>query len=163
MNLPNKRRKSHFSNDNNGMIAVIQNLADTLIAIAPSTVAPTSYMDKIKVPLDEVAGDDRDLYAECLEFLAINTILGEVFLRLDQDMRLGWLRKKLSIAWVCQLCWSSLSILCLEINRWMRTCVMFDYLNNIWFMYVFKHDCIRIILVTSTISLQICYGRGMTT
>jgi hypothetical protein len=80
------------------MIVVIQNLADSLIATAPSTVAPMSYMNKIKVALDEVVGDDRDLYAEGLEYLAVNTILGEVFLRLDQDMRLGWLRRKLSIA-----------------------------------------------------------------
>ncbi|PIA51099.1 hypothetical protein AQUCO_01100135v1 [Aquilegia coerulea] len=79
------------------MIDVIQNLADSLVATAPTIVAPQSYMDQIKVALDLVVGDDRSLYADSLEFLALNTTLGEVFLRLDEDMRLGWLRRKLNI------------------------------------------------------------------
>ncbi|PIA42080.1 hypothetical protein AQUCO_02100144v1 [Aquilegia coerulea] len=97
--LPSKRKKSRFSHEsdyNKGMIDVIQNLADSLVATAPTIVAPQSYMDQIKVAL--VVGDDRDLYADSLEFLALNTTLGEVFLRLDEDMRLGWLRRKLTLA-----------------------------------------------------------------
>ncbi|PIA41151.1 hypothetical protein AQUCO_02300150v1 [Aquilegia coerulea] len=98
--LPSKRKKSRFSHEsdyNKGMIDVIQNLANSLVATAPTIVAPQSYMDQIKVALDLVVGDDRYLYADSLEFLALNTTLGEVFLRLDEDMRLGWLRRKLNI------------------------------------------------------------------
>ncbi|KAF5191212.1 hypothetical protein FRX31_019200 [Thalictrum thalictroides] len=91
--LPCKRKRSRFSQDSNyakGIMEAVQCLADSFSA------APETYMDHIGNTLKKVCGEYKLMYAKGLEFLASNTILGDVFLRLDDDMKLEWLMDKIN-------------------------------------------------------------------
>ncbi|PIA36994.1 hypothetical protein AQUCO_03100027v1 [Aquilegia coerulea] len=93
---PSKRRKSRIGAQRMAYAKYAKGMVEAIKCLAESFSGPR-IKDAIAT-LKKVTGEDKELFMKGLDLFGENNQLAEVFLVLDDDMKLKWLERKLGIA-----------------------------------------------------------------